>query len=219
MNGPQDLGGQMGFGPVAPEANEPLFHAGWEKRALGLTLAAGSMGHWNIDESRHCRESLHPADYYASTYYEIWTKALERLLVRHGFVSQEELAQGRALQPGTTPRRTLAAANVPAALARGGPCDRPIEMQPRFAVGDAVRTLNINPDGHTRLPRYARARLGTIERVHDGYVFPDTNAHGEGEHPQRVYTVTFAATELWGRNADPTLSVSIDAWESYLEPA
>ncbi|TIM18145.1 MAG: nitrile hydratase subunit beta, partial [Mesorhizobium sp.] len=80
MNGPQDLGGQMGFGPVAPEKDEPYFHADWERRALGVTLCAGAMGAWNIDESRHARESLHPADYYASSYYEIWIKALETLL-------------------------------------------------------------------------------------------------------------------------------------------
>ena len=94
MNGPQDLGGQMGFGPVAPEKDEPLFHADWEKRALGMTIAAGAMGHWNIDESRHARESLHPADYYSSTYYEIWTKALEILLERHGFIYRAGTERG-----------------------------------------------------------------------------------------------------------------------------
>ena len=62
MNGPQDLGGQAGFGPVAPEPGEPVFHAAWERRAMALTVAAGAMGHWSIDESRHARESLHPAD-------------------------------------------------------------------------------------------------------------------------------------------------------------
>ncbi|MBN9034452.1 MAG: nitrile hydratase subunit beta [Rhizobiales bacterium] len=90
MNGPHDLGGQMGFGPVAPERDEPYFHAAWEKRALGVTLAAGAMGAWTLDESRHMRECLHPADYYSSSYYEIWIKALERLLARHGFVGAED---------------------------------------------------------------------------------------------------------------------------------
>jgi nitrile hydratase len=105
MNGAQDLGGQMGFGPVAPEIGEPLFHAAWEKRALALTLAAGAMGHWTIDESRHARESLHPVDYLSSSYYEIWTKALEVLLLRHGFVAREELASGQVSVAPTTPRR------------------------------------------------------------------------------------------------------------------
>jgi nitrile hydratase subunit beta len=219
MNGPQDLGGQMGFGPIAPERDEPIFHADWEKRALGVTLTAGAMGHWNIDESRHARESLHPADYYASSYYEIWTKALEVLLERHGFVSAAERAEGRALTAGTTPKRKLVAADVPAALARGGPCSRPVEGAARFRAGDRVRTKNLNPAGHTRLPRYARGKVGIIDAVREGFVFPDTNAHGQGEQPQYVYTVVFDGCEIWGEGSDPTLSVSIDAWESYLEPA
>ena len=118
MNGPHDLGGQMGFGPVAPEANEPIFHAEWEKRALGVTLCAGAMGAWTIDESRHMRENLHPADYYASSYYEIWIKALERLLARHAFVSAADLAQGRAVDAAATPKRVLKAEATPAVLAK-----------------------------------------------------------------------------------------------------
>ena len=219
MNGPQDLGGQMGFGPVAPETDEPLFHAAWERRALGVTLAAGAMGAWTIDESRHARESLHPADYYASSYYEIWTKALERLLLRHGFIDADELASGRALRPGAAPKRVLRAADVRSVLARGGPCDRPVEAPPRFSAGDRVRTRNIHPAGHTRLPRYVRGHVGTVEAVRGGFVFPDSNAHGGGENPQPVYTVVFSGRDLWGGDADPTLSVSVDAWESYLEPA
>lgn len=219
MNGPQDLGGQMGFGPVAPETDEPYFHAEWEKRALGVTLCAGAMGAWTIDESRHARESLHPADYYASSYYEIWMKALETLLQRHGFITADELAAGYVLAEGVRPKRVLKAEDVPAVLARGGPCDRPVDAPPRFKVGDQVRTMNIHPAGHTRLPRYARGKAGVIDAVRDGYVFPDTNAHGRGEEPQWVYTVLFDGREIWGGGSDPTLTVSVDAWESYLEPA
>lgn len=219
MNGPHDLGGQMGFGPVAPEADEPQFHADWEARAMAVTIAAGAMGAWTIDESRHMRESLHPADYYSSSYYEIWTKALERLLVRHGFVSDADLASGHAKTPAAKPKRVLQASDVPTVLARGAPCDREVTAKPRFKPGDTVRTRNFHPEGHTRLPRYARGKLGTVEAVREGYVFPDSNAHGGGEAPQRVYTVVFSGGELWGDGADLTLSVSIDAWESYLEPA
>lgn len=219
MNGPHDLGGQMGLGPVAPEADEPIFHAEWEKRALGLTLCAGALGSWNIDESRHARENRHPVDYLSSSYYEIWIKGLERLLLRHGFVSARDLAEGKAVDDAPPPKRVLKATDVPAVLARGGPCDRPIDTPPRFNVGDRVMTRNFSPTGHTRLPRYARGRRGTIETVHQGFVFPDTNAHGQGENPQRVYTVVFEGREIWGDDADPTLTVSIDAWESYLEPA
>lgn len=219
MNGPQDLGGQMGFGPIAPERDEPIFHAEWEKRALGVTLAAGAMGHWNIDESRHARESLHPADYYSSSYYEIWIKALEVLLKRHGFVSDADLAAGRAVDPAATPKRVLKAAEVPAVLARGGPCDRPVAAPARFKSGQRVRTKNFHPIGHTRLPRYARGKEGVVDAVREGFVFPDSNAHTGGENPQWVYTVLFDGREIWGEGADPTLTVGIDAWESYLEPA
>ncbi|RUU69690.1 nitrile hydratase subunit beta, partial [Mesorhizobium sp. M7A.T.Ca.TU.009.01.1.2] len=117
------------------------------------------------------------------------------------------------------PKRVLKAENVPGVLAKGGPCDRPIAQPARFKAGDPVRTKNLNPTGHTRLPRYARAKQGVIETVHDGFVFPDSNAHGHGENPQWVYTVVFEGPEIWGEGADPTLSVSIDAWENYLEPA
>lgn len=219
MNGPHDLGGQMGFGPVAPEIDEPVFHADWERRALGVTLASGALGAWTIDESRHARESLHPATYYAASYYEIWIRALEVLLERHGFVSADEIETGHKIWPGVTPKRVLHQADVEGVLARGGPCNREVEAAPKFAAGDRVRTLNEHPTGHTRLPRYARGKLGVIEAVHEGFVFPDTNAHGKGEAPQHVYTVCFDGRELWGQGGDPALTVSIDAWESYLERA
>jgi nitrile hydratase len=219
MNGPQDLGGQMGFGPVAPEKDEPIFHTEWEKRALGVTLATGAFGAWNIDESRHARETLPPAEYYSSSYYQIWIKGLEKLLQRHGFISAADLAAGKAVDGTAPPKRVLKAADVAATLARGGPCDRPVETAARFKAGDKVRTKNFNPTGHTRLPRYARAKSGVVEAVREGYVFPDTNAHHKGEDPQWLYTVVFDGLEIWGEGADPTLTVSIDAWESYLEPA
>lgn len=219
MNGAQDLGGQMGFGPVNPERDEPVFHGDWEKRVLALTLAAGAMGHWSIDESRHARETLHPVDYLSSSYYEIWIKGLERLLLRHGFVTEEEVKAGQAITGAPKPKRVLAAADVLPTLARGGPTNRDKAGAPRFKVGDRVRTIVINPAGHTRLPRYARGKVGTIEMLHGAHVFPDTSAHGQGEQPDWLYTVSFAAPELWGRDADPTSTVSVDAWEAYLEPA
>ena len=121
MNGPHDLGGQMGFGPVNPEVNEPIFHAAWERKALALTLATGTFGAWTIDESRHARESLHPADYYSSSYYEIWIKAVEKLLQRHGFVTKAELDSGAMIEPGAAPKRVILAEAVGPILKRGGP--------------------------------------------------------------------------------------------------
>lgn len=218
MNGPHDLGGLHGFGAVAPERNEPVFHAEWEKRALGVTLSCGAFGAWTIDESRHARENIPPATYLSASYYEVWIRGLESLLQRHGFVSAEELATGHKLEKGAEPKRVLKADMVPAVLAKGGPCDRPLETAPRFSAGDRVRTANFNPATHTRLPRYARDKVGVVEIVQGSYVFPDDSAHGKGENPQWLYTVVFDGVEIWGAGAAPGLTVSIDAWESYLEP-
>jgi nitrile hydratase len=218
MNGAQDLGGMMGFGPVRPEPEGELFHAAWEPRALAVTLAAGALGRWNIDTSRHARETLPPAEYLSSSYYEIWIKGLEKLLLDKGLVTAEELRQGRSLVP-PEPLSPLLADQVVPALLRGSPYSRPPEAPARFAPGDAVRTRTINPAGHTRLPRYARGKQGVVERVHGVYVFPDSHAHGGGEAPQWLYGIRFTGPELWGEDGDPALVVSIDAWESYLVPA
>lgn len=218
MNGAQDLGGMMGFGPVVPEPDEPLFHAAWERRALAVTIAAAGLGEWNLDVSRHARETLPPPEYLTSSYYEIWIKGLTRLLLDRGLVGADELAQGRALRPArATARPALTAQAMAAALARGGPCSREATSSARFGVGDRVRTRNMHPTGHTRLPRYARGKVGVVERVHGVYVFPDSNAHGRGEDPRWCYGVVFDARELWGAEADPDLTVAVDCWEPYLE--
>lgn len=219
MNGAQDLGGMMGFGPVVPEPETLRFHAEWEKRALAITLATGAMGVWNIDTMRHTRESLPPAEYLSSSYYEIWTKALANQLLADGLVSREELRAGHAQAPARAVPRVLHAADVARTLAAGTQYERPAEAPAAFAVGAAVRTKVFHPAHHTRLPRYARGKQGVVEAVRGAFVFPDTNAHRQGEHPQWLYTVRFTGPELWGEGADPTLTVSVDAWESYLEAA
>jgi nitrile hydratase len=219
MNGAQDLGGMMGFGAIAPEPNEPMFHHDWEKRALALTLAAGACGLWNIDVSRHARETLPPAAYLAKSYYDIWTSGLEKLLVRSGMVSDAELKQGAALVPPRPVAGKLAAGNVARMLATGAPYDRPAPAAALYARGDEIRTRVMHPSTHTRLPRYARGKRGVVESVRGCFVFPDSNAHGEGEDPHWCYTVSFTGEELWGDGADPLVRVSIDAWEPYLERA
>jgi nitrile hydratase len=216
MNGAQDLGGMMGFGPVAPEREEPVFHDDWERRAFGLTIAMGFTGQWNIDMSRAARESLPPARYLSSTYYEIWFEGLRRLLLECGLVSAAELADGHAQGPGKAGLRPLLAADVPGMLARGGPSERPATTAARFAIGDPVRTREMNPAFHTRLPRYARGKRGTVVAVHGAHVFPDASARGLGEQPQWLYTVRFDAHELWGPDTTAS-SVCTDCWEPYLE--
>lgn len=219
MNGAQDMGGMMGFGPVLPEPNEPVFHAAWEKRALAVTLAAGALGQWNIDMSRAARESLHPAFYLTRGYYEIWVAALEALLAAKGLVSAGEIAEGRASTAAPATKPPLRAVDVEPAMRRGSPYDRPALSDPTFAVGESVRTRVMHPATHTRLPRYARGKTGVVEAVRGCFVFPDSNALERGEDPHWCYTIRFSGRELWGADADPALAVSIDAWEPYLERA
>ena len=218
MNGPHDLGGRHGFGPVLPEDESIRFHADWEKRVLGVTLAAGALGYWNIDVSRHARESLPPAVYLNASYYEIWLRALETLLQAAGEITSEELAAGRALAPGNRSDNCLGEQDVAKVLAAGGPTNRPGPAS-RYEIGQSVRTKNHQPAGHCRLPSYARGSIGTIVARHGPHVFADTNARHEGENPCPLYTVRFEAKELFGSDGDPTQSVSIDVWEPYLEPA
>jgi nitrile hydratase subunit beta len=219
MNGAQDMGGEHGFGPVAAEPDEPVFHAEWEKRAFALTLAMARPGQWNIDASRFARENRDPAEYLSMSYYQIWFAALETMLKERDLVAEDEIKAGHSLHQTKPVQSVLSCADVLKVLHRGGPTERATNTKPAFKAGGKVRAKNINPLTHTRLPRYVRGHVGEIERVIGFHVFPDSNAQGAGENPQWLYTVRFAGPELWGDGTDPTISVSVDAWESYLEPA
>ena len=212
-----DLGGEDIHERVIPEPEGELFHAPWERQALAVTLAMGATGAWNIDMSRSARETL--PDYRALSYYEIWIKGLERLLIERGLVGADEIAAGAKLHAGRSGLRVLRAAEVPATLAKGAATQRPPTAPARFASGEAVRTRAVAVAHHTRLPGYARGKIGRIDQVRGAHVFADAHAQGLGEQPQWLYTVVFSARELWGDSAAPGQSVSIDAWEPYLEPA
>jgi len=216
VNGVHDMGGMQGFGKVEPEPNEPVFHAPWEGRVLAMNRAMGYLGEWNIDIGRFSRESLPPHVYLASSYYRKWELGLEDLCVQFGLVGDDELAAGHALHPAKPVKRTLTAADASKILARGS-FERPAPAPAKFKAGDRVRTRNINPPTHTRLPRYARGRSGIVECIRGCHVFPDAVASHKGEDPHWLYTVVFDGRELWGEAADPTVKVSIDAWEPYLD--
>jgi nitrile hydratase len=202
---------------VVPEPEGELFHASWEREALALTLAMGATDAWNLDMARSARETL--PDYGSLSYYQKWIGALERLLIEHRLVGAEEIAAGRMLHPARGELRVLRAGEVAAALGRGTPTERPPTTAARYAVGERVLTRAVAVEHHTRLPGYARGKIGHIARVRGFHVFPDSNAQGRGEQPHWLYSVVFSGRELWGNAAAAAHSVSIDAWEPYLEPA
>jgi nitrile hydratase subunit beta len=219
MDGVHDMGGMDGFGAVDAERDEPVFHAQWESRVLAMTRAMGAANGWSIDRQRFAREQLPPAFYLDASYYEKWFFAMQRMLLDHGLIDDAELASGRALRPAAPLKRgAFTLADVPRVMRRGK-FDRPADTPARFKAGDRVRAKNIHPQTHTRLPRYARGHVGVIERIQGCHVFPDVSARGESEQAQWLYTVTFDGRELWGADADATLKVSIEAFESYLDPA
>ncbi|HTU19398.1 MAG TPA: nitrile hydratase subunit beta [Gemmataceae bacterium] len=221
MNGGHDLGGMHGFGPInaEPEAEEPVFHAEWEKRVFGLLRAVGALRQWNGDMSRHARERQHPVDYLRHSYYENWLAGLEKLLVEKELVTAEELLSGKASQPADEDvlKHLLRAEKVADAVIHGSSAAMPADASPRFRPGDRVRALNRHPAGHTREPRYVRGRAGVVHEHYGAHVFPDLSAEGVrvGRH---LYCVRFEASELWGENADGNSAVYVDLWDDYLEP-
>jgi nitrile hydratase subunit beta len=219
MNGVHDMGGMQDFGPVKSQPNEPVFHAPWEGRVFAITQAAGAWRRWSVDEWRHRMELLPPPEYLRMSYYEKWLAAIIELLREHELVSRAELEGGRPEGGSKKVTPPLTADKVPLMKRAGAVAAREVSVTPRFSPGQRVRTRNIHPTGHTRLPRYARGKTGAVDRVHGVYVFPDTTAHSLGENPQHVYSVRFAARELWGEQASPRDSVFMDIWDNYLEPA
>jgi nitrile hydratase beta subunit len=217
MDGVHDMGGMDGFGKVDPEPNEPVFHQRWEGRVRAMSNAIRGLGVWTIDVDRYGIELLPPHVYLASSYYQRWFLRSVKLLVQHGVIEADEVAAGRALHPGKDlNRRPFTLADVERVMVRGS-YGRPARAPARFKIGDRVRAKNIHPKTHTRLPRYARGHVGIVERLHGAHVFPDSVVAGKGEDPQWLYTVRFDAQELWGADADPTVKVSIEAFEPYLE--
>ena len=219
MNGVHDMGGMEGFGPIQYEKNEPVFHARWEGHTFALNRAMRAWDKWNIDTGRYQIELIPAADYLSMSYYERWFTRLVELLVKYGFATREEIAGGEATTGFTkaTPALTAEMASRPPSRDIASSHDPTVVA--RFKVDQRVRARNIHPTGHTRLPRYARGKVGEIVRDHGVFAFPDTNAHFLGEKRQHVYSVRFASRELWGERASPRDSVYIDMWDDYLEQA
>jgi nitrile hydratase beta subunit len=219
MNGVHDMGGQQGMGPVQYKKDEPIFHAPWEGRVYAMTRALRALNKWNLDAARYALEILPPLDYLRMSYYERWASRLVSDVLKYGLVTREELDSGKAAPGSSKATPALSLATSSRWFSRGIPPSQDPKVRPLFKVGQRVRARNINPVGHTRLPRYARGRIGMIMRDHGVYIFPDTNAHFLGEKRQHVYSVRFTARELWGATASARDSVYLDMWDDYLERA
>jgi nitrile hydratase beta subunit len=213
------MGGMDGFGKVEAEPNEPVFHERWEGRVMAMVRAMGAQGAFNIDMSRFYREQLPPDVYLASSYYKKWFLGLQDVLVARGYLAADEVMHGHACTAAKPLKRGAFKLDDVERIMVRGRFGRPATLPAKFKAGDLVRAKNIHPATHTRLPRYVRGHLGVIERDHGAQVFPDSAAIDAGENPQWLYTVVFEALELWGGDADPTVKVSIDAFEPYLEQA
>jgi len=218
MDGIHDMGGMDGFGKVEVEQNEPPFHETWEGRVMAMQRAMGFAGAWHIDHARYAQERIAPHIYLEASYYQKWALAMETNVLERGLAGKDELDAGHALRPGKALPRKFTPDLVPERLTRGS-FFRPPQAEARFKPGSRVRTKNIHPATHTRLPRYARDKVGVVERCHGCHLYPDSVASNLGDDPQWLYTVVFDGPELWGPDSDPTLKVSIEAFEPYLEPA
>lgn len=210
MNSVHDMGGMHGMGPIEPGKNNAMIPERWEARVAALRNALGVWRKWNIHGIRYSIEQIPAADYLRMSYYEKWFASLIELIVKSGLATRTEIESGKPA-PGsvkaTPPPRT------------GNPPRQAARVPPRFRVGQRVRARNMNPVGHTRLPRYVRGKSGTIMRDHGVYDLPDTMATLRGENQQHVYSVRFAARELWGGQVPPRDVVHIDLWDDYLERA
>jgi nitrile hydratase subunit beta len=203
VNGVHDMGGMDGFGPIPIEQDEPVFHAEWEGRvwAIFLTLLPRLRGF------RHAIERIPAPLYLNSGYWERWLNGTMALLVEKGLLTREEL-----ISRGADPVALL----KPVTHLKSGLQTAP-RRRARFREGDRVIARNINPTGHTRLPRYVRGKRGVIHRDWGMYVFPDSSAHNGGEREQHVYSVGFKARDLWGDDLPRRDTVRIDLWEDYLD--
>lgn len=237
MDGVHDTGGRQGFGPVrrgpSQGGHQAPFGARWEARVFACVMGLGGVAIRNTDHFRHAVERVRPDAYLTHGYYGRWLGGLETLAIEAGVLQRTQLdARAEALgarpdttvaaqpelQPARPPAHLPAAARLRAAQAdpSRGHALRPLAEPPAFAPGDRVRTRAHGSSGHTRLPAYARGRVGTVVAWHDGWVYPDTNAHLLGEHPQHLYTVAFDGAELWGEDAEPGTQVLLDLFEPYL---
>jgi nitrile hydratase len=214
------MGGMEGWGRVHFDPTEPAFKMGWEGRAFAISLLSmNRLTGQNLDAMRHALERLHPLEYLRNGYYGRWLLLSETLLTDSGVLAVGAVdARARKLGGEDVTEPPDPDLSKPDYTATGPGSLRQIDDPPRFKVGQQVRAKDMHPSGHTRLPRYVRGRIGTVERIQPAALLPDTNAHFLGENPQHCYGVAFDSTALWGEGAEPFV-LHLDLFDSYLEAA
>jgi len=218
VDGIHDMGGMQGFGHVQPLTAAPPFAERWEGKAFVIGALAARIAGTNLHAFRHAIERVPPREYLAG-YWNRWTIGAQIMMEDSGIVTDEEVRARAARLSGQDVPAPLAPTPHKPQMPSGGAGNlRPLDTPPAFAVGDRVRVADLDPTGHTKMPRYVRRRTGTVTALLPGQVFPDTAAHFAGENPQHCYTVDFDSRELWGSDAEP-FRLSIDLFEPYLEPA
>jgi nitrile hydratase subunit beta len=218
MNGIHDMGGMQDMGHIEYVKSEPVFHQAWEGRVYAMSYAAQGTGKLRLG-LRPPMEAIPPGDYLRMSYYERWLTSITERLVASDLVTRAELASGRPDKGSTKVTIALSPTDAVAAQLKIPATRRNASVAARFNTGQRVRARNINPVTHTRLPRYARGKSGTIERDHGVFVFADTSVYSKGENPQHLYSVRFSARELWGDQVASQDSVYLDMFDDYLEPA
>jgi len=218
MDGIADMGGSQGWGRVRPpRPDEPVFAEAWQGRAFALTLLSIRVSGQNIDAFRHAQERLDRVAYLDDGYFGRWLNASELLLTDSAILAPGAIdARARNLRAEDVDEPPIPEPDKPDYAPAGPGSLRTVDSAPRFAVGERVRTKDMSPQGHTRLPGYARGHTGVVERIQPAAVLPDTNAEFLGENPQYVYTVRFESRELWGADAEPFV-LTVEMFESYLE--
>ncbi|HYH50766.1 MAG TPA: nitrile hydratase subunit beta [Acidimicrobiia bacterium] len=220
MDGIHDMGGMQGWGKVQYDPDEPAFTAPWQGRAFAISLLSmNRLTGQNLDAMRHALERLTPLQYLQNGYYGRWLLLSETLLTDSGVIAEGAVeARARKLRGEDVAEPPDPVLNKPEYQPTGPGSLRQIDEPPRFKVGQQVRAKDIHPAGHTRLPRYVRGRVGTVERILPAAVLPDTNAHFLGENAQHCYQVAFDSQTLWGDEAEDFV-LHVDLFDSYLEPA
>lgn len=212
MDTVHDLGGKQGFGPVRWQDDDDsrLFLEEWQGRTWAMCMMMFGQFRreqtgWTLDWHRHIVERTGPADYLRMNYFDKWVQHLMATLIDDDIADLDEFLKGhanRAAPPYV--RQPLTASRKP--------------DQPRFKLGDAVKTKRDIASMHTRLPGYARGRTGVVDRSVGPEILADASAEGD-LRKEHLYTIKFNSLELWPERQARNYTIRLDLWDSYLEPA